>query len=87
MPTSAVKRRASAATRPQWDAAKVKALRTFMGMTQQAFAERLGVRQQTVSEWELGLYRPRGATVTLLNIIGDQAGFKYTGEVSRRTSE
>ncbi len=87
MPTSAIKRRASTATRPQWDAAKVKALRTFMGMTQQAFAAKLGVRQQTVSEWELGLYRPRGATVTLLNIIAEQAGFKYTGEVSKKTSE
>ncbi|MBI3242782.1 MAG: helix-turn-helix domain-containing protein [Chloroflexi bacterium] len=80
MPTSAVKRRTSADPKPQWDAAKVKALRFYMGLTQQMFAKRLGVRQQTVSEWEKGIYRPRGATVTLLTMIGEQVGFKYEGD-------
>lgn len=84
MPTSTLKRRrVTAAKPPQWDAAKVKALRFHLGLTQQLLADRLGVRQQTVSEWEKGMYRPRGATVTLLNLIAEQVGFKYHAEVAR----
>ncbi len=55
----------------------MKALRAFLGMTQQMFANELGIRQQTVSEWEKGIYRPRGATVTLLNLVAERAGFKH----------
>jgi|CXWL01.1.fsa_nt_gi DNA-binding transcriptional regulator YiaG len=84
MPTSILKRRTPSEARPQWDAAKVKALRFYMGLTQQMFAKRLGVRQQTVSEWEKGIYRPRGATVTLLTMIAEQVGFKYEGESSKK---
>ena len=29
-----------------------------MGLTQRELADRLGTRQQTISEWELGLYQP-----------------------------
>ena len=77
MPTTATKRRTPLKTRRQWDAAHVKALRAFLGLTQQMFANELGVRQQTVSEWEKGIYRPRGATVTLLNLIAERHGFKH----------
>lgn len=59
-----------------WDAERVRALRKHLGMTQQLFADKLGVRQQTVSEWEKAIYKPRGATVTLLNMISEQVGFK-----------
>ncbi len=76
MPTAALKRRPPLKSRQQWDAARVKALRAYLGMTQQTFANELGVRQQTVSEWEKGMYRPRGATVTLLNLIAERQGFK-----------
>ena len=55
-----------------------------MGLTQQVFARRLGVRQQTVSEWEKGIYRPRGATVTLLTMIAEQVGFTYEGESPKK---
>jgi DNA-binding transcriptional regulator YiaG len=77
MPTTATKRRTPPKARRQWDAAHVKALRAFLGLTQQMFANELGVRQQTVSEWEKGIYRPRGATVTLLNLIAERHGFKH----------
>ena len=77
MPTFTVRRRTLPKAKRHWDAAQVKALRAFLGMTQQMFANELGVRQQTVSEWEKGIYRPRGATVTLLNQIADNAGFKH----------
>ncbi|MBI4631975.1 MAG: helix-turn-helix domain-containing protein [Chloroflexi bacterium] len=71
MMASLTKRRA--VSKINWDADRVKSLRQFMGLTQQLFADKLGVRQQTVSEWEKSMYRPRGATVTLLNIVAEQA--------------
>ena len=36
--------------RPAWDAPKVKALRSYMGLTQDELAQELGTRQQTISE-------------------------------------
>jgi DNA-binding transcriptional regulator YiaG len=48
-----------------------------MNLTQEQLAEALGVRQQTVSEWETGAYRPRGASDRLLTIIADRAGYHY----------
>jgi DNA-binding transcriptional regulator YiaG len=48
-----------------------------MGLTQRQLAERLGVRQQTISEWETGMYQPRGASITLLSIIAERAKFEY----------
>jgi len=60
-----------------WDATKVKALREYMRLTQTKLSEELGVRQQTVSEWETGLYAPRGASAKLLNILAERARFKY----------
>ena len=48
-----------------------------MGMTQQELADELGMRQQTISEWETGMYRPRGGTATLLSIIAERANFAY----------
>jgi len=40
-------------------------------------SRRLGTRQQTISEWETGMYQPRGASAKLLSIIAEQARFKY----------
>ncbi|WP_030006339.1 helix-turn-helix transcriptional regulator [Picosynechococcus sp. NKBG042902] len=36
----------------------LKALRKKLRINQTQFAKALGVRQQTVSEWERGIYRP-----------------------------
>jgi DNA-binding transcriptional regulator YiaG len=63
--------------RREWDSDRVQALRRHLGLTQQQFSDRLGTRQQTVSEWETGMYRPRGASATLLSLIAEQAAFKY----------
>ena len=66
-----------------WDAARVRALRRHLGLTQQELAGELGMRQQTVSEWETNSYRPRGASLRLLSLIAERAGFSYgvgTGE-------
>lgn len=60
-----------------WDRESIRALRRHMGLTQVELAKVLGVRQQTISEWENGIYRPRGATITLLNVVADRSGFRY----------
>ena len=39
---------------------RVRALRRHMGFTQQQLSDELGTRQQTVSEWETGVYQPQG---------------------------
>jgi DNA-binding transcriptional regulator YiaG len=61
-----------------WDARRIKALREHLDMSQAVMAGQMGIRQQTVSEWELGRYEPRGASARLLSIIADRGGFKYT---------
>lgn len=60
-----------------WDAPTVRALRDHLGLTQDELSGRLGIRQQTISEWELGKHRPRGASRTLLTAIAEAAGFPY----------
>jgi DNA-binding transcriptional regulator YiaG len=40
----------------------------------------MGTRQQTISEWETGMYRPRGASATLLTFIAEQSKFQYRAE-------
>jgi DNA-binding transcriptional regulator YiaG len=62
---------------PQWEATSVRALRRHLGLTQGKMAEELGTRQQTVSEWETGLYRPRGTSARLLTIVAERVGFQY----------
>ena len=59
--------------RAQWNAQMVRDLRQAEGLTQQELADRLGVRQQTISEWETGMYQPRGASATLLTRIAEDA--------------
>jgi DNA-binding transcriptional regulator YiaG len=63
-----------------WDKARIQALRQHLGLTQQAMAEQLGTRQQTISEWETGMYQPRGASLKLLSLIAEKADFKYQTE-------
>ena len=70
--------------RPQWDHAHIQALRRHLGLTQRKLADRLGTRQQTISEWEIGMYQPRGASATLLSIIAEQAKFKYQATPSKK---
>lgn len=69
-------------TQMEWNAETVRALRQHMGLTQQELAERLNMRQQTISEWETGMYRPRGGSVALLNLVAERAGFYETAAQS-----
>jgi DNA-binding transcriptional regulator YiaG len=61
-----------------WNTELIKGLRQHMGLTQAQFAEVLGVRQQTVSEWEVGLYEPTRATAKHLMLVAERASFPYT---------
>ncbi len=65
------------AEQKKWDKDSIQALRRHLGLTQQEMAERLGTRQQTISEWETGMYEPRGTSATLLSFVAKEAKFKY----------
>ncbi len=66
--------------RQPWDRSRIRALRNHLGLTQVELAERLGIRQQTVSEWETGQYEPRGTSVTLLRLVAERSEFEYGRE-------
>jgi DNA-binding transcriptional regulator YiaG len=72
--------------RHQWDGDKIHALRTHLKLTQNEMAEQLGTRQQTISEWEKGMYCPRGASSTLLSIVAERAKFKYQPDEETKVS-
>ena len=57
--------------REPWTAERIAALRAELGLTQAAMAAELGVRQQTISEWETGQYEPRGASVRMLGLLAE----------------
>jgi putative transcriptional regulator len=63
--------------RPKWDREQIQALRRHLGLTQQELADQMGTRQQTISEWETGMYQPRGTSAKLLTLIAEKASFKY----------
>lgn len=71
-----------------WDAQRVRALRYFLRLTQEEFSQRLGTRQQNVSEWERGKHRPRGMSIIMLDKLANEAGFDpvtpNTGQLGRR---
>lgn len=61
----------------EWTAESIRSLRSHLGQSQAALARELGIRQQTVSEWETGMYKPRGASVTILTLLAVSSGFKF----------
>jgi len=71
----------------QWNKEQVRALRQHLNFTQARLAEELGTRQQTISEWENGMYRPRGASATLLSIIAERSRFAYRAGEKRDESK
>jgi DNA-binding transcriptional regulator YiaG len=62
---------------PKWDAYSIRELRRHLEMTQQEMSQELGVRQQTISDWECGYHQPRGGMSRLLSIIAERAGYEY----------
>lgn len=69
----------------QWNGDLIKALRQHMGLTQAELAAELGVRQQTISEWEQEVYLPTRASAKYLMSVAEKAAFVY--EVDRRDAE
>lgn len=67
----------------KWGRAGIYALRRHLGLTQQDMADELGVRQQTISDWETGMYRPRGASSRLLAIVAERADFDYEANTKK----
>lgn len=59
-----------------WQQDAIKALRKHMHLTQAQFAQELGVRRQTVSEWENGVYDPDRSTTKFLELVAKQANFQ-----------
>src|SRR5512145_844236 len=70
-----------------WDGALVKALREHMGLNQARFAEELGMRQQTISEWETGAYAPSKANRKYLMLVAERAGFLTEDAATTQTDE
>lgn len=61
-----------------WTGELIQGLRQHMGLTQKGLADELGVRQQTISEWEQGAYQPSRSTSRYLTLVAEQNGFTYT---------
>jgi hypothetical protein len=68
----------------RWDAELVRALRAHLEVDQAGLAEELGVRQQTISEWETGAYAPSRSRSKHLSLIAERAGFPFVGDSSAR---
>jgi DNA-binding transcriptional regulator YiaG len=68
------------ARRVRWNPDQVRALRAELGLSQQALADELGIRQATVSDWERGRYLPRGASARVLLFLAERAGLEYGEE-------
>jgi DNA-binding transcriptional regulator YiaG len=71
----------------EWDADRVRALRSHLGASQQELADRLGTRQQTVSEWETASSRPRRMSRRLLTLVAEEAGFYDAASNGERSAE
>lgn len=63
-----------------WDGGLIKTVRNDLGMTQTELADELSIRQQTVSEWETGMYKPTRAMSKLLTIVVERAGVFFGEE-------
>jgi len=77
--------RAAKPRRIPWNSQRIQALRQHLGLSQRALADRLGTRQQTISEWETGIYQPRGTSATLLSMVAEEARFHYDASPPKKT--
>jgi DNA-binding XRE family transcriptional regulator len=60
-----------------WTGQQIKTLREFAGWSQQDLADRLAVRQQTISDWEVGNHTARRAMSKMLQMVAEEIGFPY----------
>ena len=71
----------------KWQADNIRALRTHLGLSQTALSRELGIRQQTISEWETGMYAPRGASVTILTLLAVSSNFPFETDFAPESSQ
>lgn len=64
-----------------WTPEDVIAFRDFLRWSQAELAERIGTRQQTISDWELGKHRPNGMSKRTLDRLAAETRF-YGGETA-----
>jgi len=64
----------------KWQADNIRMLRSHLGLSQTALSREIGIRQQTISEWETGMYAPRGASVTILTLLAVSSNFSFEPE-------
>ena len=68
-----------------WNGERIKQVRKVLELTQAELAQALGTRQQTISEWELGLYPPGRAYQKVLGYtverLFEKRGIKNDGEL------
>jgi DNA-binding transcriptional regulator YiaG len=55
------------------NAKEVKQIRKSLGFTGEQLAKRLGVTANTVFRWEMGIRRVRGAALTMLRELTEEA--------------
>ncbi len=60
-----------------WSGEQIKALREHAGWSQQELADKLAVRQQTISDWEVGNHAARRSMSKLLQMIAEEVGYSY----------
>ncbi len=70
----------------KWQAENIHALRTHLGLSQTSLSRELGIRQQTISEWETGMYAPRGASVTILTLLAVSSNFPFETDTNEDQS-
>ncbi len=60
----------------EWTAENIRLLRKHLGVTQEEFAHRLGLKRRfTIIDWEVGRRNPSGMAKRLLDVIANDAGF------------
>ncbi|MBI21495.1 MAG: hypothetical protein CL780_04535 [Chloroflexi bacterium] len=67
-----------------WNSKTIKSLRVYTDMSQTDLAQKVGVRQQTISEWETETYRPRGASIKMLNMIASDFGYDFRTNLEKK---
>ncbi len=60
-----------------WSGEQIKALRKHTGWSQQELANHMAVRQQTISDWEVGNHDARRSMGKLLQMLAEEVGFPY----------
>lgn len=67
--TATTARKTSVEPPPLYDAARIRALRAKLDLSQAVFAQALNVSDKTVKSWEQGSSPPSGATLRLLEMV------------------